>query len=503
LSKFFRALAFLVAVCCLTWVGVLWWWQRAGHNIEVQDVVVYLGLLPLALVLLLLALKWGWQRADARRAAALAAVPAGAAAGATSTGTDAVGVAEAQARHTVMQLVYVATCSISGDQVSDLLDAAAAGKPLPQPDSEFSNDDGLPVLCARIPDKALPLEALRAELENLLPQVQQRQSDWHSLEPGEHVVRALAALQEPLLAQQGWLAGLDQALKAAMEDGGASLSRLPPAQRPPLPNLRVLLGWPSHWTAFEQALARGWVERLLSGSEVDLSHAYALSFAGLAGTGEDLWVRADQMNQPATRANWLLVAACHSDLDQGRVDTLSAAQRLYDAAVRPGGCVPGEAAAALLLAPEEWKPPQDMDVATVKLHRPALIRRGKPVEAAGKIDHRDLAEAVAQALVAAQMEAPAVGMLVCDADQHSQRTTELYGLAVGALPHLDPVEDMRLLGKITGYAGAASWLLVLAAASTAVKASKKATLALGMADSHLRMALLLKPQEEPDAAVAA
>lgn len=499
MSTFFRALAFLVAVCCLTWVGVLWWWQRSGHNIELQDVVIYLGLLPLALVLLLLTLRWAWRRAGASSAAA-AGVAAGAAVGAPSSVIGGQTSGEEQARHAVMQLVHAACFSVAGDQSSDLLDAAAAGKPLPQPDGDLCNDDGLPVLCARIPDKVLALESTRVEVDALLPQVQQRQPEWQGLELGEDVPRALAALKEPLLSQQSWLLGLDQTLKNAVDDGGESLSRLPPSQRPPLPGLRVLLGWPQHWSGFEQAVARSWVERLLCGPDTDLSRAYAVSYASLAGAGEDLWLRADQMCQPASQTPWLLVAACHSEVGQARVDALLAAQRLYDASERPGGCLPGEAAAALLLAPAHWTPPQEMDLSPVKLHRPALTRRAKPVEASGRIDHRELAEAFAQALMAAEIEAPLLASLVCDADQHSQRSAELYGVVVDALGHLDPVEDVRLLGKITGYTGAASWLLVLAAAAAAAQASKKNTLALGLADSHLRMALVLKPHEASDVA---
>lgn len=499
MNKFFRPLAFLVAVYCLTWVGVLWWWQRTGHNIEVQDVVLYLGLLPLALLLLLLALRWAWTRAGARSAAALAAVPVGAAAGASASSDDATSAIDAQSRHAMTQLVHVAVCSISGDQVSDLLDAAAVGKPLPQPDADLSDDDGLPVLCARIPGEALPLEAVRAEVEALLPQLQQAQPDWQSLVPSEDVLRALSALREPLLSQQRWLTELDQMRKVTMEDGGESLPRLPPTQRSPAPSLRVLLGHPQHWGLFEQTLARLWVERLMSVAEVDLSKAYDISYAALAGTGEDLWLRADQMCQATTRANWLLVAACHSDLAASRVDALLAAQRLYHSTERPGGCIPGEAAAALLLAPAAWTPPPDLDATIVSLHRPALTRRDKPVEAAGRTGHRDLADAISQALAAAQIDTSAVGMLVCDADQHSPRSPELFGVTVDALSHLDPVEDVRLLGKVTGYTGVVSWLLVLATAAAAAKAKKINTLALGLADSHLRMALVIKPQEEPDA----
>ncbi len=499
LSKFFRALAFLVAVCCLTWVGVLWWWQSRGHNVEVQDVVIYLGLLPLGLICVLVGLRWAWRRAAQRRTAAVLAAGAPAAGVLAPATASAPTSTEDQARHSVIQLVNVATCTVMGSQVSDLLDAAAAGKPLPQPDSVLTNDDGLPVLCARIPDKALPLDELRAEIDALLPMVRQRQAEWQGLEPGEDVLRALSALREPLRSQQEWLLAHDTAIKNAMGEDAQALMRLPPSHRPPLPALRVLLGWPAHWTPFDQMLARAWVEQTLSDPQADLSVAHVLSYATITGSGEDLWLRADQMSQSATRTPWLLVAACHSDLEQSRVDALSAAQRLYDANERPGGCMPGEAAAALLLAPADWVPPADMDLIPVQLHRPAMARRDKAVEAAGRTAHVELAEAVAQALTAAQIEPSGVSALVCDADQHSQRGAELYGVAVDGLSHLDPVEDLRLLGRVTGFTGVSSWLLVLAAAASMTKSGKKETLAVGMADSHLRMALVLRPGSERDA----
>lgn len=504
LSTFFRALAFLVAVCCLTWVGVLWWWQRTGHSAEVSDLVLYLGLLPLAVVLALLGLRWAWRRGAAGRSAAAVAAAGGASA-APAGGADAAGGAEAQARHAVVQLVLAQAHSVAGEQAGDLLEAAAAGKPLPRPDQELTNDDGLPVLCARMADLTLDLEALRTELEALLPAVRQQMADGPQHEPGEQVLRALAALKAPLEAQRDWLLALHAAQRNALADGGAAIDRLPPSQRPSLPGLRVLLGWPGHWSAFDQALARAWVERYLQGEQDEqggLADGYAMAVTSLAGSGEALWLRADQMSHGAGRSPWLLVAACDSDLTAERVDALAAAQRLYDATTRPGGGIPGEAAAALLLAPADWVPPADVEVRTVRLHRPALLRRDKPIESPGRVGHRELAQALEQALVAAQAAPADLAMLVCDADLHSPRSTELYGMAVEALAHLDPVEDMRLLGKVTGHTGAASALLVLAAAAEAALATKQPTLALGMSDAHLRMALVLQPPHEGDDAAA-
>lgn len=501
MSTFFRALAFLVAVCCLTWVGVLWWWQRTGHSAEVSDLVLYLGLLPLAVALALLGLRWAWQRGAAGRSATAVAA-AGGANVAPAGGVDAAGGAEAQARHAVVQLVLAQAHSVAGEQAGDLLEAAVAGKPLPRPDQELTNDDGLPVLCARMADPALDLETVRAELEALLPAVRQQVTGGPQHEPGEQVLRALAALKGPLAAQRDWLLDLHQAERNALADGGAAIDRLPPAQRPALPGLRVLLGWPEHWSALDQALACAWAERCLQGEQGGLADGYAMAVTSLAGSGEALWLRADQMSHGAGRSPWLLVAACDSDLTGERVDALAAAQRLYDATTCPGGCIPGEAAAALLLAPADWVPPADMEVRTVRLHRPALLRRDKPIESPGRVRHRELAQALEQALVAAQVAPADLAMLVCDADLHSPRSTELYGMAVEALSHLDPVEDMRLLGKVTGHTGAASALLVLAAAAEAVHAMKNPTLALGMSDAHLRMALVLQPPHEGDDAAA-
>jgi hypothetical protein len=502
LSTFFRALAFLVAVCCLTWVGVLWWWQRTGHSAEVSDLVLYLGLLPLVLALLLLGLRWMWLRVAAARAATPGAAAAGAA-GTTGTPVSAsASGAEAEQRHAVVQLVLASVRCVAGDQAGDLVEAAAAGKPIPQPDTELTNDDGLPVLCARMPEMVLGLDAAKADLEQVLAAVRPLVDGAAHTEPDEHVWRALAALRPVLETQRDWLLALHQNRLAALDDGCASLERLPVSQRPPLPGVRVLLGCPAHWSVLEQALLKAWAEQCLDSHSTRLSTGYAVSLSVLADSGEALWLRADQASHGAARSPWLLVAACDSDLSPTRVEALLASNHLYDATQRPGGCMPGEAAAAVLLAPADWTPPQDMDLATVRLHRPVLLRRDKPVEAAGRVAHREVADALNQALAAARIEAAQLGLLVSDADQHSNRGAELYGMAVDALHHLDPVEDMRLLGRVTGRTGAASPLLLLAAAAEAARSAKKPTLALAQGDTQLRMALVLQPPAEGEPGTA-
>lgn len=497
MSKFFRGLAFLVAVCCLTWVGVLWWWQRAGHSAEVSDLVLYLGLLPLALAALLLGGRWLWRRAAQTSAPAAGAAADGS--GAASVQSDN---HDEQERHAVTPLVLASAFSVTGDQPADLLEAAAEGKPLPQPDAQLSNQDGLPVLCVRIADKQLDMDAVEAACKSAMAVTREQvEGGRHADEPGEHVLRALAALSRVLEPHRDWLATLHQ---RRMDSADPAWQRLPPSQRPAPPVLQVLLGCPSHWSGFEQALLQAWTRLCLAGEDPGLEGAYDLALTVETGGGETLWLKADRIvhGHGQIRPDWLLVAACDSDLSAERVDALATAQDLYDATHRPGGAMPGEGAAAVLLARPGWVPPDDMDLEPVLLHRPALLQRDKPVHAAGRVSHRELAEATSQALLAAQVEPDQVGMLVGDADLHSHRGAELFGLAVDHLAHLDPAEDMRLLGRVTGRTGAASSLLLLAASAAAARSLKKPVLALSSGDARMRMALVLKPSLEaaPDAA---
>jgi hypothetical protein len=162
----------------------------------------------------------------------------------------------------------------------------------------------------------------------------------------------------------------------------------------------------------------------------------------------------------------------------------------------PGGCMPGEAAATVLIASAAWSASEDSAIAPVLLHRPAVGLRNKPVEAAGKVDAQVLGQVVGHAAAAARLELSQIAALVCDADQHSPRATELYGVSIGDLPQLDPLEDMRVLGKVTGHVGAASCLMVVACAAESARALGKPVLAIGMASSRTRLALIVQPLQQ-------
>src|SRR5690606_34469720 len=113
--------------------------------------------------------------------------------------------------------------------------------------------------------------------------------------------------------------------------------------------------------------------------------------------------------------------------------------RLFHAQQQPRGHMPGEAGAALLLASQDWPllPPDgdDPDLAPLAwMHRPAIARRGKPIDAAGKVDASILTATVQAAQAASRLDLAELAALVCDGDQHTQRGTELFSVTLELLP---------------------------------------------------------------------
>ena len=192
MSRLFKNLALLVAIACLVWVMVLWQWQATQRDMSVQDIVVYLAALPLTLFVLALLARWAWRgassKAAARDEAAAAAKKQGAAAGAAESGVD-----EAERRATLQLLSAHINCA-AGNTPAGVLAAAAEGQPRPDLDPELRDDDGLPLLTARIRD--LDLEAL--DTEELEATVRARQPSWAVAECSPAAHRALAAFCQRL-----------------------------------------------------------------------------------------------------------------------------------------------------------------------------------------------------------------------------------------------------------------------------------------------------------------
>jgi hypothetical protein len=491
-SSFFKGVALLVLIICGVWVAVLWRWEATSHDMNTRDIVVYLALLPLTVFALALMLRWAWRSAAQRQAALAASSAAGAAT--TGAATLTVGGADDEQRHSTVQLLASHLVCAAGESASDLQGAAQAGTPRPALDPELCDDDGLPLLTARI--KALDNSAmgeLEALLEAPMVSVRAKRAEWAELSPPEHVRRALAALQEPLL--QG---------VASLAPWANRFQALPDAPRgqAPVRRVRVLLGWPADWSGFEQELGLAFAAALIeSTGDAPIPQA-CFVLTSLAGSGEALLAHADRLLQTMKREGHeepLIVAACHSTISESAVEALERDAQLYTAAKRPKGRMAGEAAAVLVLADAAWPAQPDADGGLPHLHRPAVLTRDKSVDAPGRVSSEVVTLAITQALTAARLGGDAVAAIACDADGHSARGGEFHGGAIALVAELDTTEDMRLLGTVTGAVGAVSTLLVVACAAERAQAGNKPCLAVTLGDAFARLALVALPGPPPSA----
>lgn len=487
MSNFFKAIALLVAIACGVWVAVLWRWQVTARDMNLQDIALYLVLLPLMVFGGALVVRWAWRGALARpTGGAATAAAAGAAASGGRSGLTSPSDAH---RMVTVQLLGAFLACAAGESPGDLLSAAKGGAPRPALDPELRDEAGLPVFAARMTE--LPPTKSADWFEPCLAAARGQRDEWAAAEPPEHVLRALAALQEPLAdalrTLAPWAARFEQATDA------------PRGEMPPR-RARLLVGWPADWTAFEQAFGMAAVGHGIAGNlTAPMAAQYVVATAHV-GSGEELLLHADRLMQALTRdalSEPVIVAACHSALSDAAVDALERAGTLYSSERRPKGRMPGEGAAALVLAPADWPVNPDADGPAQHLHRPAAVRRDKSVDAPGRVGSEIAVQSMAQALAASGLEPDRIAAIVCDADQHTARTVEFHLGCIALFSQLDSADDLHLIGTVTGFVGAVTALMAVACAAELAKHLEKPCLAATFGDPFARLALVVLPGAPP------
>jgi hypothetical protein len=353
-----------------------------------------------------------------------------------------------------------------GSDVDALVSTIARDQPRPALDMQLRDADGLPVPAARI--ASLDVAAVEAAVP---PTV-----DWSPA-----ALRALAALS-PLL---------DEACAALAPNAPDDACAARPMSPPPV--LHVLTLWPPAWSVAEAEAAQAWLAQRLQAVAAGLQVAWPATQASPAGCGVELLLSAQQWLaalQGEGREGWVLVLACHSDLDDAGVLRLEREGRLYAMPHRPEGVMPGEAAAVLLLRTPGGPADGDGGADGAPVVRVSLqAQPGVPGAAASRRpDAARLQALLAAALEAAGLEATAVASISADAAQHHGAGAEVHALMQAALAQLDPVDDLRLLGSACGHAGAVAPLLALAAAWARCRRDDgRAALAVSAAEGDWRL----------------
>jgi len=477
MKSWFKGLAWLVAVTCVVWLAVLWHWRSQPRDIGAADLWMYLVALPLVVMGLLVAGRWAWGAATSRHAqreADRAAIPEAPAPG------EAAAAGGLPRWQVLGQWVHLAT----GDSPEAALDAVAAGAPRPAPDPLLRDDQGLPVLSARCP--SLDAQALALELP------QPRQFDAAAL-------RALAALAAVVDGLSPRWALWGERFPAGEPSAAPSSTSVEPVHR-----IRVLAHWPLQWSEPARAQATVWLEQRLKAGAGDAVSAACWMVQAVAGDGVALLVAADKLLETLHRQSCddlVLTLACHSDLDTPAVDRLLRERRLFQSERQPRGVMPGEGAAAMLWATRPW-PLQD-DAPPVQVSRFQAVCREQSIDATGRVRARELSQAVDSLLTQCGLAPESLCALVTDSDQHTARATELFAVSLSRLPQLEPAEDMRLLGALSGHLGGVSPLATLALAATWAEQGHGPLLAVSVGDRHWRLAAHLElPREAATAAAS-
>ncbi|WP_374399480.1 hypothetical protein [Niveibacterium sp.] len=450
------ALVFL-ALLALCWVGAVLWWQCSPQIVTSSDLLIGLLLVPLS-VCVAVGLGWlGWRRFSA---------PAAATAPIATTAADES--PKALAAPTEVLVLAAGISTAGGDVASAVIEGIAGGELMPGPEAEFLDFDGMPVRMQRVAD--LGVDDVH---------------DWLAVEGAECSALPSSFLRALALVPAALLPVIEQVVAAMPEP----VSRHAAPRALPIV-VRALV--PQSWNESHQALAMRWIEHLIARVWSETAPPVRLTASGDSGTalGE---IRAWQAD--TTQIRNLLLLALDSQIDEGVIER-AASEGLLFAHDRPEGLVPGEAAAAVLLArpatANGWP-------VLARLHPPLSAQRDAPPRATGRADAALLESLLSAALDGVATSADAVAAVFSEGDVRPTRAVEIAAAMNNVLPHLDPVADRVGLGAALGDLGAAGTTLALALAAAHTEQTQKPTLLAALADPLSRGVLLLQAYEPESA----
>ena len=506
MSKVWKILALLLVITALVWLTTMWRWQSAQVDPSATDLVLKLGVLPVVLTAALVMTVWAVTRLRT-----YAVAPAASVAVATAPSQAATVNTAASERSAHVRVLASAVQLRAGSNWSTAQSGIANGECKPELDAQIKDDDGVAVFTAPLPD--LATDAVADAMAELVATLARARPDaWVGFETPPEVLRALTLMS---LA-----AG---SMQEAIEAQWPALAALPPANRnktaapavPPSVSIRVAI--PARWSAQSQQAASAWLEQLFdpfieaglkaAGQSRAMAHsarpAMQLHVHPVA-SAEAFWLLMDQQLlqwQRDKEAGLLWVLAADSLVGNSDIDAMASAQELFSGNNQRGR-VPGEGAAALLLASPTWPAPPAAQPPLARLHRANLMRRDKSADASGRISPQTLLQTATDALQGSGWQPAQVQHLTADTDHRASRTGEVYETLLELLPHIEPGEQALRLGVGCGDLGVARLLACVALTVSQVQESQKPALVLGAFPAFERFAVAVTPPVAPPEAAA-
>lgn len=467
----------IAAAFVLCWGGAVWYWRETNRMPTSGDLAIYLLLVPLGLLL-----AFWFAR---KLVAVLAAAPAAAAGAAQDPAQDKPDATPQPGAP--LRIVAAALRMPHGESAPELAEAMLSEQARLELDPELSDDHGYPVMSGRVAgvDETAQADAMADWLQqNGLAELRFDAEQWRALSLGSSVVGELA--QAVVMHQM-----LPQYL-AASPAGRIALD---------LPMLQLVALLPAEWDGARRQAAASWFLHLIE-QQGWPAERLALSGAAVAHTSAPFALIGQLAGQAAReeRSCLAIVLSCASHIGELSVQDWADRGILFTAR-NPGGRIPGEGAAGLLLADSPQALLLDAPEA-VQLHAASAAIRGASADAKARTDTELLAGLGQQALRTGAADPGLVSLLSADTDHRSSRVTELMSMANAMLPQLDLSTQVLSVAASCGDAGAVSALAALVLAQQDAVDNASHVLCVSNLDPYQRSAVLVGPAAAPAAASA-
>lgn len=465
----------LTAIFSASWGAAIWYWRSTNRMPTSTD----LALLLLALPTAILSAIWLGKKLFLL----VTSAPAGAA---LQPGAGAAPAVPPAQRAGVLDLVAGAIRVPHGQSCEQLRGAIEAKTAKVALDPELTDDDGYPVLSARMDDvdELAQQEAMAPWLnQNGLAQLHFSGEQWRALALGSEVVTELAqtAVMHKLLPDY----------QSATPAARAALA---------LPVLLLAPLLSAQWDGAQRSAAGQWFLHLIA-QQGWPAERLALSGAS-ERTGATPFALIDHLSLQSERDALpclAIVFACESRIGEDSVRDWAAQGTLFTSANQRGQ-IPGEGAAGLLLADAQQAALID-DASSVQLHGACEGARESSSDGNGRVSAELLTSLSQQALRAGATEPAAVSLITADTDQRASRMAELMAMANATFPQLDLATEVIGVAASCGSAGAVPSITALALAGHEVATNAGHVLCLSNQDPFQRCAVSVRPKAAPQASM--
>lgn len=455
--SFIRPIAFATALFAVVWLAVILRWRVANRVPTGVDVALYLVALPAGLLFAYMLLR---KLIDAlrRRPPPTVNAPAIDAAEAAQPAND-----PALSWH--IDVFGVGVLVPAGDDAAAVA-AAAAARTRVDLHASLRDSAGLPVFAAEV-------ATVDADAIDFVPDTS----------PSPSRVRAIAlaaSLLDRCLDEHG------DALRTGATARAHGDSRQVAAA------VRVEWLLPARWTDDERSVAARWMTDHLAAAGWD-ARQLRLDLRPVVDGGDAL-LRVDELARglhAKPSATPCLVIASDSHIDEETVAAQESRHALHTATT-PEGRVPGEGAAAILIATGS---PVDMAslASLASLWRTHGADRQRPVDTPQRLQ----ADTFKALLTTATQHAPdvtaAIDALVSTTDARNSRVAEALCLVEQACPDADANDALRMLGLANGDCGAVTTVACLAVATHLAATAGRVAAVLVHDDPRARHVALVTP----------